>query len=197
MNKLVDSMFFRLGAIKFSESFPNLTELTNICTYDATLYSSNQPKKCMIRQEETTFRPHLIRHLNLLDYDMPEMRTYIQQMWDDSNQYIDSLGVEVYQTFFIITKDASVKRHSHGDHMGDTVTVFSTLGTSPSNSYLYLGRDCKLTYPDPGEGNYAVCFDCNTIHYTESFDSNYYFHFVYDLTDTVVNIEKNVMKKIT
>lgn len=196
MKQLIDTMFFRLGAIKFSESFPNLTELTDVCTYDATMYYDNSPKKCMIRKQETTFRPHLVRHLNLLDDEMPEVRKYIQNMWDNSNEYIRQMNVTPYQCFLVISANNwSVGKHTHGDHMGDTITVVSTMGNTESKSYLHLGNNPRLKYPDPNEGNLAVCFDGNIIHHTEMSDYNYYFHFVYDLTEKV-NITKNTWVKI-
>jgi hypothetical protein len=190
-------MFFRLGAIKFSESLPNLTQLTDVCTYDATMYMDNSPKRCMIRKQETSFRPHLVRHLNLLDNELPDIRTYIQDMWDSSNDYIQQLNVTPYQSFFIISANKwSVSKHSHGDHMGDTVTVVSTLGDTISDGYLFFGDNVKLKYPDPNQGRFAVCFDSNIIHHTEINDYNYYFHFVYDLV-TKYDGEKNILRKIS
>lgn len=196
MKQLIDTMFFRLGSMKFSESLKHLAELTDVCTYDATLYANNEPKKCMIRKSETTFRPHLVRHLNLLDDEMPEMREYIQNMWNKSTIYINSLNAIPYQCFLVISANKySVKRHSHGDHMGDTITVVSTLGNDITDAYLYIDDKYKLKYPEPNSGDFAVCFDGNTIHHTEVFDNNYYFHFVYDLAHKV-NFEKNIFREI-
>ena len=192
MSKLSDTMFFRLGAMKFSESFDGLAKLTDVCTYDATLYSDNSAKYCMIRPD-TSFRPHLVRHLNLLEQDQ---REYIQIMWDQSNRYIDNLKLTPYQCFLVITSNRySVPDHTHGDHLGDTITVVSTVGTSPSNTYLCLEDGTRLKYPDPNEGNFAVCFDSNSLHRMESRDDNFYFHFVYDLVNKC-DCEKNMLRKI-
>ena len=193
MSKFSETMFFRLGAMKFSESFEGLTKLTDVCTYDATLYANNEPKYCMIRKQETTFRPHLIRHLNLLDDDM---KNYIQDMWDRSNAFVNMLGIDVYQCFLVISSNGySVPDHTHGDHTGDTITVVSTMGQCPSNTYLHIGDNPGLKYPDPDEGNFAVCFQGNMMHRMNSNDTNYYFHFVYDLT-TSVDFPKNAWFKI-
>ena len=193
MSKFSDTMFFRLGAMKFSERFEHLTQLTDVCTYDATMYTTNAPKQCMIRKQETTFRPHLVRHLNLLDEGM---RTYIQTLWNTGNDYIASLGVTPYQCFLVVTSNSySVPDHTHGDHMGDTITVVSTYGDEESNTYLHLGDSPRLKYPEPNDGTYAVCFDGNTVHSTDAHDANYYFHFVYDLT-TKVDYIKNTWCKL-
>lgn len=193
MKPLADTIFFRLGAMKFSESYTGFTKLTDVCTYDATMYATNTPKHCMIRKHETTFRPHLVRHLNLLDDDM---RTYVQHMWDKSNAFVNMIGVEAYQCFLVISSNGySVPDHSHGDHMGDTITVVSTMGQHPSKTYLHIGDNPELKYPDPGEGNFAVCFQSNVVHRMNSQDTNYYFHFVYDLV-TPVDFPKNTWFKI-
>jgi hypothetical protein len=193
MKQFSDTFFFRLGAMKFSESFDGLTKLTDVCTYDATMYATNEPKYCMIRKQETTFRPHLVRHLNLLD---DEMRNYIQRMWDASNTFVQSIGIEPYQCFLVISSNRySVPDHTHGDHMGDTITVVSSLGNSVSDTYLCLGDNTRLKYPEPNEGNYAVCFDGNIVHSMDAHDDNYYFHFVYDLT-TSVDFPKNIWIKL-
>lgn len=193
MSRFSDTMFFRLGAMKFSESFESLAKLTDVCTYDATMYHTNEPKNCMIRRHETTFRPHLVRHLNLLDDDM---RNYIQAMWNSSNKFVSSIGVEPYQCFLVISSNSySVPDHTHGDHMGDTITVVSTMGDSPSATYLHLGENARLKYPEPNEGIFAVCFDGNIVHRMDSHDDNYYFHFVYDLASTV-DFQKNVWVKL-
>ena len=187
MSKFNETMFYRLGAIKFSESFDNLTKLTDVCTYDATMYTTNDPKYCMIRRQETTFRPHLVRHLNLIE---DNMRDYIQQMWNRSNEYIQSLNATPYQCFLVITcNNASVAKHTHGNHMGDTITVVSTMGDSITDTYLNLG-DTTLKYPEPNQGYKAVCFENDLLHSTTSNDDNYYFHFVYDLAHTI-DIPKN------
>lgn len=189
MNKFSDTMFFKLGAMKFSERFEHLTQLTDVCTYDATMYVNNEPKHCMIRRQETTFRPHLVRHLNLLDDDM---RTYIQTMWNHSNRYVTELNVNPYQCFLVISSNGySVPDHTHGDHMGDTITVVSTYGDEPTDTYLHLGDNPRLKYPEPSDGYHAVCFDGNILHRTDSHDKNYYFHFVYDLT-AKVDFTKNI-----
>lgn len=175
------TLFWRLGAMKFSEEYDSLTKLTDVCTYDATLYNTNDPKKCMIRGS-TSFRPHLVRHLNLLD---DASRNWIQALWNKSNSYIANLGVTQYQCFLVITNNSfSVGKHSHGDHMGDTITVVSTLGGSDVDTYLCISDDVRIKYPECGTIK-AVCFDGNIIHHTESNDKNYYFHFVYDLVETV------------
>ena len=176
------TMFYRLGAMKFSEEYPTLAKLTDVCTYDATLYDSTRPKQCMIR-ESTSFRPHLVRHLNLLEDDM---RDYIQDMWNRGNAYIKNLNVTQYQCFLVITNNKfSVGKHTHGDHMGDTITVVSVLGEDTTNSFLCIGNHTRVKYPELNSGLHAICFDSDAVHYTETFDNNYYFHFVYDLNERV------------
>jgi hypothetical protein len=190
MNKLVNSQFFKLGAIKFSESFDGLTKLTDVCTYDATLYSDNKPKQCMIRKSETTFRPHLVRHLNMLDDELSKYRDYIQELWDRSLAFVTEQGYTPYQCFLVITSNSySVLKHTHGEHMGDTITVISTLGEESSDTYLHLDATI-LQYPEPDTSPVVVCFDGNIIHHTDSRDKNLYFHFVYDL-ETAVTLPKN------
>jgi len=192
LKNLDKTMFWRLGAMKFSEEFKSLTALTDVCTYDATMYTNNAPKKCMIR-DTTSFRPHLVRHLNLLDN---EPRDYIQNLWNKSNDYITELGFTPYQCFLVITNNSfSVKQHSHGDHMGDTITVVSVEGDEPINTFLCIGNNTKILYPNKHSKVHAICFDSNAIHYTYSNDRNYYFHFVYDLCETV-NISKNIWTEI-
>jgi hypothetical protein len=126
----------------------------------------------------------------MLDEEWLEYREYIQELWDKSLEFVVNQGYTPYQCFLIITSNSySVLKHAHGEHMGDTITVVSTLGNDLTDTYLHLGRSV-LQYPEPNTEPVAVCFDGNIVHWTRSKDQNLYFHFVYDL-DTAATLPKN------
>jgi hypothetical protein len=128
----------------------------------------------------------------MLDGELRVYRDYIQTLWDKSLAFVTKQGYTPYQCFLIITSNSySVLKHSHGDHMGDTITVVSTMGSESTETYLHLGDNPRLKYPESDSGAVVVCFDGNIIHYTESNDNNLYFHFVYDLEQTAT-LPKNV-----
>lgn len=186
MKDLVDTKFFRIGSITYDED-PESLRFSNVATFDATIYADNMPKYSMIR-ESTSIRPHLVRNINLLDSDK---KTWLQNFWDQANNYANTLGTP-YQCFLVISGNRhSVAPHSHGDHLGDTVTVVSVQGTSTVDTKLFIDNHTELLYPTTDNNFYAVCFDGNVTHSTQSQDDNVYFHFVYDLINRI-DAPKNI-----
>lgn len=183
------SAFFRIGASKLAA---NGLSYADVSTFDATLYDTNAPRKCLVRQE-TTIRPHLIRSLNILDREGKEsLRQSIQAIWEKADCFAYSLG-NVQQCFLVITPPTvSVAKHSHGSHLSDTVTVVYGCGER-STAQLCFSHQAAIPYPQPGYIK-AVCFESNIEHWTIA-DNNYFFHFVYDY-EQPVSMEKRVWMDI-
>jgi hypothetical protein len=176
MKSIADTRFFRIGSVTY-EHEPEALKFSNVSTFDASVYSNNQPKYSMIR-ESTSLRPHLVRNINLLS---AAEQQWLQNFWNQADQYVHAIG-QPYQCFLVITKNChSVATHSHGSHLGDTVTVVSVQGSTPVSTKLIVEDHPALLYPGADDNFYAVCFDSNAQHSTESMDTNVYFHFVYDL----------------
>lgn len=190
MKHIVNSRFFKIGSVVY-HPMPESVSFSDVATFDATIYADNQPRLSMIR-DQTSIRPHLVRNLNLLD---TESKKWLQNFWDRADRYVRSIG-NPYQCFLVITGNQhSVASHSHGEHLGDTVTVVSVQGNDPVDTHLVIDGHKRLQYPDADDQFYAVCFDSNVNHGTDSHDHNLYFHFVYDLSHTI-DVDKNVWLKI-
>jgi len=190
MNSFVNTRFFKIGSVVYNHD-PEGLAFSNVATFDATVYANNAPRYSMIR-ESTSIRPHLVRNINLLD---EQQRLWLQDFWNRADQYVNAIATPRQCFLVISTNGHSVLPHTHGDHLGDTITVVTVQGTKPVSTKLVIEDHTKLLYPPADNNFYAVCFDSDAVHSTESHDDNVYFHFVYDLEDRV-NIPKNIWVRI-
>ena len=190
MNNIAHTRFFKIGSVVYNHE-PESVAFSNVATFDATVYADNSPRYSMIR-ESTSIRPHLVRNINLLE---PQQQQWLQNFWNRADQYVKAIGTPLQCFLVISTNCHSVLPHTHGNHLGDTVTVVSVQGTAPVSTKLVIEDHTRLLYPAADNNFYAVCFDSNAVHSTESQDNNVYFHFVYDLAGTV-NIPKNSWLRI-
>ncbi len=190
MNSFVGTKFFKIGSVVYNHD-PEGLAFSNVATFDASVYADNSPRHSMIR-ENTSIRPHLVRNINLLDR---QQKQWLQNFWNCADQYVNSVATP-RQCFLVISANGhSVLPHTHGDHLGDTITVVTVQGSGPVSTKLVIENHSELLYPPADNNFYAVCFDSNVVHSTESQDNNVYFHFVYDLAGAV-NITKNKWLRI-
>lgn len=193
MKNFKDTKFYKMGSLFLFNDSPYLHD--TFCTFDATLYSTNKPQ--CYKNDRNKFHVHLCLYLSVLQNEMPEMAKFIQHMWDTNNEYISKLGAKPYHQFLVINHINGVETHSHGDFIdGDTLIFVAVLGNTPSKDcfFVFNESNIKVKYPEPNSGYHFLSFEKNLIHHTECppGDSNYYFHFVNDLTHTI-DIQKNVM----
>ena len=186
-DRLSRTPFFKSGAIRFNKRQPKLCYSSNIAVFDTTLYKTAEPKTCILH-EDASYRPHLVRHLNFLQTpEEVEMRNAIQLMWEQSNQYIDSLGHEVYQSFLVINSPGvAVPKHAHFNKFdGDTVTLQMSVGSDYSSNVVFSTPTEQTTYPKPDGKFHVICFNADEEHWTDGTDNNYHIHFVYDVLGRV------------
>ena len=188
-----DTKFYKMGSLFMINNKPLIDE--TICSFDATLYSTNKPLQ--YNQKRIKFHVHLCLYLSILEQEMPEMSKFIQNMWDANNSLLEKLGAKPYHQFLLINHGKGIDTHSHGNYMpGGTLTCLAVLGnTDTKNSFFVFDEsNIKIRYPKPNSGFHFLAFEENLLHHTECLesDSNYYFHFINDLTNKI-HIQTKVM----